>query len=404
MSGLSPFAFYNINTEDMATHWAPSTTFAFSTPLLETPCELDIGNGLNAGYSIHIFATEGGHFNYAEDDIGTPISGTIDHIEVWDNNDPNHKYFTLYCPAGNTDLVNFWTTLENSGSKAALDSLIGNGLMVCGSEDADYAETYGTGGTYDLGNGNDTLTVSYSDTTAYGGAGNDTFVIAKGGLFGLNIDGTGSMTADGAPTETNTVYFTGNGTLTFDTLVGVTNFVFGPSKGGQYIYLTIGEQLPGGGRPVFHVTGSTTANPNEIVIEHAGAGVNLNMAGVVATNFTKYNQAFIFDFSGDTARDVVTGVKNTHNVFELGSANDVAYGQNLSDFFTGGHGNDYFNGRGGVDTAFFDGPRGAFTVVHSTTNPHLVTIHDTRVHSPDGTDTLVNVEWATFTNGHLFIG
>src|SRR5437762_1683646 len=131
MTGL--VANYSTNEEDTDTHWAPSTTFTVGGLVLtHAPDEFRIGNdsiGATQGYSIDISsAVEGGDFIY--DGNNHPTEGTIGSIQVYDSTLTN-TYFSISFPEdvgdGNKDLGAFWSTLESSGAKAALDQLIGDG-------------------------------------------------------------------------------------------------------------------------------------------------------------------------------------------------------------------------------------------------------------------------------------
>lgn len=82
-----------------------------------------------------------------------------------------------------------------------------------------------------------------------------------------------------------------------------------------------------------------------------------------------------------------------HNL--IGStAADVYAGTNFNDTVRGNGGNDRLDGKGGVDTAIYSGPRSAYSVVKNANGSYTVT--DLRAGSPDGTDTLLNFEYARF--------
>ena len=250
---------------------------------------------------------------------GLPTSGTIERVEVLDDN--GMPYFAIH--AGHSPMrtfAAFWSTLQNSGAKAALDQLVGDGLLLCGSEDGDHAETYGTDGQYHLADGNDFLNISYSFTTAYGDAGNDTFTILKGGLFGLSLHGGSAVALTGS--ETNTVNFKAAGTLAFDDIDGITNFKFS-GNGSQFIFLGA-DQLPPGG--VFHVAGSASrANGMAIDRGETTGALHLDLSHVTLTNFGRLNQSFTFDLTGDVPprNDVVVGVLGARDVFEFAAGNDI---------------------------------------------------------------------------------
>jgi len=68
-----------------------------------------------------------------------------------------------------------------------------------------------------------------------------------------------------------------------------------------------------------------------------------------------------------------------------------------SDFAQGNGGDDYINGGDGVDTAIFSGNSSDYTITEITYNQFQ--IKDNRSGSPDGTDTIVDVNKLQFANG-----
>ena len=367
--------------------WMKSTpTFTINNP----------NPGATHYYSIRLFADEGGFDVRWMEHRSAGRSQCVDVLD-----DTGHVYFTIHrrryqrCEPGGL----LEQRCKNSGAKAALDQLVGDGLLLCGSEDGDHAETYGTDGQYHLAGGNDFLNISYSFTTAYGDAGNDTFTILKGGLFGLSLHGGSAVALTGS--ETNTVNFKAAGTLAFDDIDGITNFKFS-GNGSQFIFLGA-DQLPP--PSVFHVTGSAS-RPNGIAIDRGDTvgALHLNLSQVTLTNFGRLNQSFTFDLTGDVTprADSVVGVLNARDVFEFAGGNDTAIGGNKADVFFGGRGNDFFNGRGGMDVANFSGASSKYVIKEIAA--HRYSVHDIRLHSPDGTDVVFNVEYLQFSNKYVFIG
>ena len=88
-------------------------------------------------------------------------------------------------------------------------------------------------------------------------------------------------------------------------------------------------------------------------------------------------------FAGDS---VITG----------SGLNDVLRGYGGNDRITGGGGSDYIDGAGGTNTAVFSGAVANYTI---TSNPNgAFTIRDLRASSPDGSDTLKNIQVAQFSD------
>jgi len=79
-----------------------------------------------------------------------------------------------------------------------------------------------------------------------------------------------------------------------------------------------------------------------------------------------------------------------------GSGNDSITGNNDGDTFTGGGGSDTITGGSGVDTADFSGPEADYTI--TALGGQSYTVADNRTGSPDGTDTLNQVEFAKFAD------
>ena len=74
-------------------------------------------------------------------------------------------------------------------------------------------------------------------------------------------------------------------------------------------------------------------------------------------------------------------------------------GGSANDTFTGGAGNDTIDGGAGTgDTVVFSGTRANYTIVLAGAT---YTIADNRGGSPDGTDTVTNVENFQFSDGTL---
>jgi hypothetical protein len=376
------------------------------------------------GYSIHLFSIlsedepekdpdgdEGGNFAYAGEGSNVPMNsenngGTITELQIRDSQ--GNIYFDVTGSFNDASLVDFYNTLQTAGAKAALDQLIGAGLTVTGSGGTDHVETYGINGTYDLGGGDSTLDITYGNSAAYDSGGNDTFIIDQSGLAGIQIHGG---YGEGSQTAASTIDFNVGGTFYFSALDGFSSLTFSFTATGtaassdQFVYLYSDQlaQLPGGATPTFDVTGSAAAHGNEIVIVSTPDGPHtINLSQVTVTGFTRLDQAFWFYFQADTAKDTFIGATDARNVFEVGSGNSTAIGGNLDDVFFAGHGHDRFNGGGGIDVAVYDGNLSQFTITKLGAHTYQVT--DNRAHAPDGTDTLINVEYLEFANTFVYLG
>ena len=85
-----------------------------------------------------------------------------------------------------------------------------------------------------------------------------------------------------------------------------------------------------------------------------------------------------------------------------GSGNDTITGNTANNKFTGGAGNDHLDGLGGTDTAVFSGLSTNYQITQNADGSW--TVADLRSGSPDGTDTLFNIEWLQFNDGTVAVG
>ena len=85
-----------------------------------------------------------------------------------------------------------------------------------------------------------------------------------------------------------------------------------------------------------------------------------------------------------------------------GYGNDSLTGGSAADVIEGGAGNDVIDGAGGIDRAVFSGSYGNYTIGGADTA--TVTVTDNRPGSPDGTDTLTNIEELAFADKVMKLG
>ncbi len=85
-----------------------------------------------------------------------------------------------------------------------------------------------------------------------------------------------------------------------------------------------------------------------------------------------------------------------------GSGNDTITGNSADNHLTGGAGNDILDGGAGNDTAVYTGLLANYLQVQNANGTWTIT--DLRVASPDGTDTLNNIEYLQFNDGVVAVG
>ena len=81
-----------------------------------------------------------------------------------------------------------------------------------------------------------------------------------------------------------------------------------------------------------------------------------------------------------------------------GTGNDIITGNTANNKLTGGAGNDTLDGVSGTDTAVYSGPSSAYQVTQNADGSWKVV--DLRTGSPDGTDTLKNIDFLQFSEPH----
>ena len=99
---------------------------------------------------------------------------------------------------------------------------------------------------------------------------------------------------------------------------------------------------------------------------------------------------------GGTGDDTITG-NNLDNVFEGGDGNDTLSGGAGDDSLQGDAGDDTIDGGTGDDTAFFSGVAADYDVQLAADG--TITVTDLRPGAPDGTDTLIGIEFLAFADG-----
>lgn len=116
------------------------------------------------------------------------------------------------------------------------------------------------------------------------------------------------------------------------------------------------------------------------------------------------NGAFGTDGNGRATSDVLIGhisnnpaIISPNDVISSGVENDYLYGNNGDDFLNGGADNDFIDGGTGTDTAIYTGKCADYSVTINANGEHVIT--DNRSNAPDGTDRLINVEYAQFSDG-----
>ena len=197
--------------------------------------------------------------------------------------------------------------------------------------------------------------------------------------------------------EVNYGYAEGLGAFDIATI----QYLYGPNTSqatGDDVYLLDTSTL-NGYRTIWDNGGSDT-----ISATNSGAGVVIDLRSATLLNedggggylsrvddqFIGYSIAYnttgtaiIENAIGSSSADRITGNTDNNNL-DGGSGNDM---------ITGGAGNDSLDGGVGIDTALFSGALSDYNVSFTFNGLRLI---DQRAGSPDGTDTLTNIEFVDF--------
>jgi len=134
----------------------------------------------------------------------------------------------------------------------------------------------------------------------------------------------------------------------------------------------------------------------DTIIEAAGEGtdtVNATASYTLSANIEKLNLVGgqSLEGTGNDLANTITGNGANNHLFGLGG----------NDTLTGGAGQDTIDGGAGTDQAIFGGASTDYSLIAQ--GGTLVQITDLREGSPDGADTLVNVEYVKFADGNFAI-
>ena len=169
------------------------------------------------------------------------------------------------------------------------------------------------------------------------------------------------------------------------------NGVAQAAPGGNTIFMTVWD---GGGNDTYDFSNYTT---NLSINLQPGAWTTTStaqLANLGAGHTAIGNIANAYLYNNNPASLIENAVG--------GSGNDTIIGNAANNVLTGGAGNDYLDGVSGTNTAVYSGPSTAYQVTKNSDGTW--TVVDLRAGSPDGTDTLKNIELLQFSDKTVAIG
>ncbi|MGL4634415.1 MAG: cadherin domain-containing protein, partial [Beijerinckiaceae bacterium] len=249
-----------------------------------------------------------------------------------------------------------------------------------------------------LGSGNNTIYASGGAAYIHAGSGNDTFYITSHINF---YGGGGADTFIGWAGLENIRYNNSSTSVTVNLLTGLGSG--GDAQGDTYSNVEwiegsgVGDIIIGNnvGNQLYGNFGSDTIT--------GGTGADYLYGGYQFTNGGGDTGDLGDSLNAGDGNDTVYGAGGNDTVYG-GAGNDVLFGGRVAsqdvdtgnDTLNGGAGNDTIDGDAGTDTVEFSGALTNYTI---TQVGAVYTVVDNRSGSPDGTDTITNVENFQFTDG-----
>ncbi|MEP3418307.1 MAG: cadherin domain-containing protein, partial [Lentilitoribacter sp.] len=208
---------------------------------------------------------------------------------------------------------------------------------------------------------------SVSETSITGGDGSDTITGGDGGIVLQGGKGSDNITGGDGDDE---IHLASSGRNDY-----ASNEVADGGDGNDTIYGTNGSSIINGGAGDDYITGGDDWITSDVDVLYGGEGNDTIVSGMddtVKEGFETGDQLY-----GEDGDDKLTG----------GNANDT---------LVGGADDDKIDGGAGTDTAVYTGNWSDYTITESG---GTYTIVDNRAGSPDGTDTVTNVENFEFADG-----
>ena len=292
--------------------------------------------------------------------------------------------------AGNNRIVNVEAVSAAGAAAGVTINLAGQieGFTITGSAFADTITGGQDADTIHAGAGDDTINEFFGADSVDGGAGTDTIAVTTTWLDLnsasdaqiVNVEAVSAAGAGSGVTidlSAQSEGFTITGSAFADHITGtssddtINNFVGADNvDGGDGTdTLALTADLNGAGD-------TQIRNIETVSAAGASAGVTIDLGG----------QLEGFTITGSAFADTITGGADADTI-DAGAGDDI---------ITGAVGSDAIDGGADVDTAVFTGNRADYTVSLSGST---YTVVDNRAGSPDGTDTVTNVENFQFADG-----
>ncbi|MFM9972831.1 MAG: beta strand repeat-containing protein, partial [Burkholderiales bacterium] len=243
------------------------------------------------------------------------------------------------------------------------------------------------------GGGADRLIGGTGDDSMAGGGGDDIYIVTEGGdtvseAIGAGTDSVKSSVSFTLTTNVENLVLTGSTNIT-GTGNDDPNTITGNAANNQISGAGGNDTLIGGGGADTFIGGLGddfyyVDSADDVVTELVGEGASDSVQSGVSYTLTNHVENLILTGSA------VSGTGNTSNNSVTGNASNNS--------LTGAGGDDTLNGAAGTDTAVFSGSMAGYRFGINGSSQITVTDADA-TNGDHGTDTLVNIEQASFSDG-----
>ncbi|WP_299470526.1 cadherin domain-containing protein [uncultured Roseibium sp.] len=355
------------------------------------------------------YSVDDNRFDIADDGVLTVASGASFDAETESS---VNVTVTVLSSDGSTSQETFTIGVADVNEYSVSSVVDANAGTNTIAEDA--AEGTSVGITASASDGDLTDTVSYTvDNARFDVASDGTVTVASGAEFDFESEPTVSITVtatstDGSVTQETFDIDVTDVAETFELAAGQTVFVDEGVAEPTIIGTDNAETITA------HDDGSAIYSGGGADTLHGGAGDDHLIYGTGADTVTGGDgDDFIDDevgtristednhLDGGAGNDTIYGGGGDDTLVG-GDGNDVLSGEEDDDTLQGGGGNDQLSGGTGNDTAIYSGNRDDYTIVENLDGSFTIT--DTRSGSPDGTDTVSDVETFQFADGDVLAG
>src|SRR6476660_2483436 len=185
---------------------------------------------------------------------------------------------------------------------------------------------------------------------------------------------------------------------------GNTVYKWDPNTGQEFVN-GVGQATPGANRIFMTVWDGGGNDTNDFSNYTTNLSINLQPGGWTTASTAQLAYLGNGHYAIGNIANALLYQNNPASLIENaigGSGSDTITGNTANNKITGGAGNDTIDGLSGSDTAVYSGSSTNYQVTQNAGGSW--TVADLRSGSPDGTDTVSNIEWLQFNDGTMAVG